>query len=120
MSPESDGPRPAMDEVCEVIITAPDADWLAAFTRKLAADRLCAAGHNFAPIRSIYRWRGEIHDTTEARVALRTRRSLLPRIIERVKQEHPYEVPSVVMLPILDGNQDYIRWILDETKTVEG
>ncbi len=120
MSLEHGGPRPATDEVCEVIITAPDAEWLATFTRKLAADRLCAAGHNFAPIRSIYRWRGEIHDKTEARVAMRTRRSLLPQIIERVKQEHPYEVPSVVVVPIIDGSQDYIRFILDETKTVEG
>jgi periplasmic divalent cation tolerance protein len=119
VSPQSDDWRTTDDAVCEVIITAPDADWLATFTRELAADRLCASGHNFAPIRSIYRWRGEIHDTTEARVALRTRRSLLPQIIERVKWEHPYEVPSVVMLPILDGSPDYIRWILDETKTVE-
>jgi periplasmic divalent cation tolerance protein len=33
-----------------------------------------------------------------------------------VKHEHPYEVPSVVAVPITDGNPDYIRWILDETK----
>ncbi len=111
--------RPVMDEVCEVIITAPDPEWLAAFTRKLALDRLCAAGHNFVPIRSIYRWQGQIYDKAEARVALRTRRSLLPQIIERVKQEHPYEVPSIVMVPITDGSQDYIRWILAETKTAE-
>ena len=38
-----------------------------------------------------------------------------PRIIERTKQEHPYEVPSVVALPIIDGNPDYIGWILEET-----
>jgi len=105
-----------VDEVCEVIITAPDPDWLTEFTRKLIHDRLCASGHNFAPVRSIYRWRGQIHDRTEARVALRTRRSLLPRIIERTRTEHPYEVPSVVAIPIIDGGPDYIRWILDETE----
>ncbi len=105
-----------MDELCEVIITAPDPEWLAEFTRRLVDDKLCASGQNFAPIRSIYRWRGEVFDRTEGRVALRTRRGLLPQILERTKHEHPYEVPSVVAVPIIDGGPDYIRWILDETK----
>src|SRR5919204_4815744 len=51
---------------------------------------------------------------TDSRVALRTRRSLLPQIIELIKQEHPYEVPSVVAVPIIDGGADYLRWILEE------
>ena len=58
-----------MDDICEVIITAPDADWLAQFTTELVAGRLAACGHNIGPIRSIYRWQGEIHDAPEARVA---------------------------------------------------
>ena len=70
---------PPADEVCEVIITAPDPDWLVEFTRRLVTDRLCASGHNFQPIRTIYRWQGQVHDRTEGRVALRTRRSLLPQ-----------------------------------------
>jgi periplasmic divalent cation tolerance protein len=97
------------------IITAPDPDWLVEFTRRLVTDRLCASGHNFAPTRTIYRWQGQVHDKTEGRVALRTRRSLLPQIVDRAKREHPYEVPSVVAIPIIDGGPDYLRWILDET-----
>jgi periplasmic divalent cation tolerance protein len=55
------------------------------------------------PIRTIYRWQGQVHDTTEGRVALRTRRSLVPQIVDRAKREHPHEVPSVVAVPIIDG-----------------
>ncbi|MEU0522046.1 divalent-cation tolerance protein CutA [Streptosporangium sp. NPDC006007] len=104
-----------MDEVCEVIITAPDPDWLIEFTRSLVADRLCAAGHNFAPVRSIYRWRGEIYDRAEGRVALHTRRDLVPQIIERTNRDHPYEVPCVITLPITSGDREYLNWILAET-----
>ena len=86
------------------------------FTRRLVLDRLCASGHNFQPIRTIYRWQDQVHDKTEGRVALRTRRSLLPQIIQRAKQEHPYEVPSVVAVPIIDGGPDYISWILEQTE----
>lgn len=105
-----------MDEVCEVIITGPDADWLAAFTRGLVDDRLCACGHHSTEIRSIYRWEGEVHDEGEARVALHTRRALVPEIVARAEREHPYEVPCVIALPIADGNPAYLRWIVEETR----
>jgi periplasmic divalent cation tolerance protein len=101
-------------EVCEVVITAPDAEWLAAFTGRLVGDRLAACGHNIAPVRSIYRWQGEIYDEAEARVALHTRRGLVPAIIDRTNREHPYDVPCVVAM-IFDGNPAYVQWVLDET-----
>ncbi|MEU4623103.1 divalent-cation tolerance protein CutA [Actinoplanes sp. NPDC023801] len=103
------------EKVCEVIITAPDAEWLAQFTRSLVEDRLCACGHNMTPIRTVYRWQGVVHDEAEARVALHTRRALVPEIISRTNREHPFEVPCVIALPITEGNPAYLRWILDET-----
>ena len=67
------------EECCEVVVTAADADWLAGYTRTLVEERLAACGQVIAPIRSIYRWGGAVHDETEARVALHTRRSLCRR-----------------------------------------
>lgn len=103
------------DDLCEVVITAPDSAWLAEFTRSLVDDRLCACGHNFAEIRSIYRWRGAVHDEREARVALHTRRALVPSIVKRVRSEHPYQVACTVALPLVDGSDTYAQWIRDET-----
>lgn len=103
------------EEYCEVIITADSADWLANFTRSLVEDRLAACGQNITAIRSIYRWQGKIEDEGEARVALHTRASLVPAIVERTKAEHSYDVPCVIALPIADGNPDYLAWIAQET-----
>lgn len=103
------------DEFCEVIITAPDHEWLAAFVRRLVEDRLCAAGHLF-PMRTIYRWQGALHDTTETRAALHTRASLVAAIVERTDAEHPYEVPGVVALPITAGGSAYLDWITASTR----
>ena len=104
------------EDICEVIITGPDADWLAAFTRHLVQDRLAACGHNMHEIRSIYRWEGAIHDEPEARVALHTRRSLVPAITTRAQHDHPYDVPCVIAMPVDGGNPDYITWVLNETR----
>jgi periplasmic divalent cation tolerance protein len=99
------------DEICEIVITAPDPEWLAAFTRRLVEDHLAASGHIIEQIRTIYRWEGEVHDTHEGRVALRTRRSLAEAILARVKAEHPYRVPSVISLSATGVNPEYGRWI---------
>ncbi len=105
-----------MSEFCEVVITADSAEWLAAYTRRLVEDRLAACGHNLQSIRSIYRWDGAVQDDAEARVALHTRASLVPAIVDRTNAEHPYDVPCVIALPIEQGNPAYLDWIAASTR----
>jgi periplasmic divalent cation tolerance protein len=106
-----------MSELCEVVITAPDPDWLYVFARSLVEDGLAASAHNYTPVRSIYRWRGQVHERTEGRVSLHTSRGRVAAIVARAKSEHPYEVPGVSARPIIDGNPDYLVWIAKETDT---
>ncbi|TDC00081.1 divalent-cation tolerance protein CutA [Micromonospora fluostatini] len=104
-------------EICEVVITADSAEWLVEFTRRLVDDRLAACGQNIAAIRSVYRWDGAVQDDQEARVALHTRVSLVPRIVQRANDEHPYDVPCVIALPVIAGNPAYVDWVLTETES---
>jgi periplasmic divalent cation tolerance protein len=104
------------EECCEVVVTAADADWLAGFTRTLVEERLAACGHLISPIRSIYRWEGAVNDEAEARVALHTRRSLVPAVIERTQELHPYDLPCVIALSLTGGSPDYLRWIAGERR----
>ena len=64
--------------------------------------------------RSILRWRGEVHKRSEGRISLHTSRGRVAEIVERAKQEHPYEVPDISARPIVDGNPDYLAWIASE------
>lgn len=108
-----------MSEICEVVITAPDAQWLREFTRHLVSERLAACGHNLSEIRSIYRWEGSVQDEAEARVMLHTKQTLVAEIIEATRQAHPYEVPCVLSTPITDANPDYFDWVCAETRDPE-
>jgi periplasmic divalent cation tolerance protein len=103
------------DELCEVVITAPDADWLVAFTRTLVEDHLASA-QTVTRVRSVYEWRGELVDRTEARAAVRTRTSLVPRIVARLDEVHPYESPGIIALPILASSPAYAAWLLAQTE----
>jgi periplasmic divalent cation tolerance protein len=106
------------EECCEVVVTAADADWLTGFTRTLVEERLAACGHVIGVIRSIYRWEGAIADEPEARVALHTRRSLVPAIVERARGLHPYDIPCVIALSLTGGNPAYLRWVVEETRAL--
>ena len=103
------------EPVCELVITADDELWLLSFTRSLVNDRLAACGQIVGPIRSIYRWDNAVQDEAEVRVALHTRESLVPAIIERTRAEHSYQVPCVVVLPVQSGNPDYLAWVIEAT-----
>ena len=107
-------------DFCEVVVTAADADWLAGYTRALVEERLAACGHVIPAIRSVYRWDGAVHDEGAARVGLHTRRSLVPAIVARVTELHPYDVPCVIALPLVGGNPKYLSWIAAETGTGTG
>jgi periplasmic divalent cation tolerance protein len=104
------------EECCEVVVTAAEAEWLAGFTRTLVEERLAACGQIVAPIRSIYRWEGAVNDEAEARVALHTRRSLVPAIIERARELHPYDIPCVIAMSLTGGSPEYLRWVVGETR----
>jgi periplasmic divalent cation tolerance protein len=107
--------RMTTDDLCEVSITAPDTAWLEDLCRTLVENRLAASAHVVHLVTSIYRWRGAVEDTTEARAFLRTRRELVESLVEYVVERHPYEVPNVTAIPLIGGNPDYLAWIRIET-----
>jgi periplasmic divalent cation tolerance protein len=105
-----------MEPLVDITVTAPDANWLAEFTRRLVADRIVACGNIVPAVRSIYRWAGEVQDEAESLVIFHTRASLAEAVIRRTKQEHPYDEPQIVVLPIQIASDGYHRWVLDSTR----
>jgi periplasmic divalent cation tolerance protein len=104
-----------IEDLCEVIVTAPDREWLLDLCRQLVESRLASSAHVVDSVASVYRWHGEVHEAVEARAFLRTRASLIGVLTSYVVERHPYEVPNLTAFPIVGGNPDYLRWILDST-----
>jgi periplasmic divalent cation tolerance protein len=94
----------------------PDAGDSAAFARSLVDERLAACVNLLPPMESVYRWEGKIERETERQVIIKTTRQRTGELWERVRELHPYEVPEFVVVPILDGNEAYLRWIGESTR----
>ena len=84
--------------------------------RNLVSKRLAACVNIIDNMKSIYRWQGKIETENEVIVIAKTKNELINELIENVKILHSYECPCVVAFPIIGGNEDFLKWIRDETK----
>lgn len=91
-----------------------DAD-AAEFGRTLVDERLAACVNLMPIMESVYRWEGKIEFEAERQVVIKTSRDRVTDLWDRVRELHPYEVPEFVVMPIVDGNEAYLRWIGDST-----
>lgn len=77
----------------------------------LVRERLIACANVNPGIRSIYEWEGTIQLEKEVMLVMKTMRDKVEPAIERIKELHSYDVPCITVLPIIDGNPDYLEWI---------
>ena len=80
-----------------------------------------AACINIVPgVSSLFWWQGKIDSAKESLLIVKTRASVLSQVVNLVREHHSYDVPEVIALPIIGGNQDYLEWMDGEVKQSEG
>lgn len=78
--------------------------------------RLAACAQTEGPIISVFRWEGGMQKEREWRVAFKTTAALADRLTEYIVREHSYDVPEVVVTPVIGGHRDYLEWVAAETR----
>lgn len=102
-------------QVVAAYLTFPDEETAGKVARALVQQRVAACVNLLPAGTSVYRWKGEVLTEPEVVALAKTTRAQLPRLIEAVKQLHPYEVPAVVAYPAMGGLADYLAWVVEET-----
>jgi periplasmic divalent cation tolerance protein len=83
--------------------------------RALVERRLAACVNILPGMISHYWWQGKLEHGEEAVAIFKTRASLGEGLRRAVKEMHPYETPSIMVVPIESVDADYYAWILKET-----
>lgn len=84
---------------------------------KLVVSRKLAACVNIlGGLESHYWWQGKQARATEWLLLIKTTRARTAAVTRVIKAAHSYQVPEVIFLPIVDGERNYLRWILESTK----
>ncbi|HDZ89165.1 MAG: divalent-cation tolerance protein CutA [Deltaproteobacteria bacterium] len=99
-----------------IYITTGSVEEARTIARDLVSSRLAACANIIDGMNSIYWWDGEVQEEKEVILLAKTRESLVPRLIHRVKAIHSYECPCIVSVPIVDGNPAFMEWIERETR----
>lgn len=60
---------------------------------------------------SLYRWQGKIERATESLLAIKTTVSRYKDVEAAILQRHPYQLPEIIGIPIIQGLTNYLTWI---------
>jgi periplasmic divalent cation tolerance protein len=99
-----------------VLITCPDADEGKRIAHALLVERLAACVNIVPGLFSKFWWTGKIHEANECLMIVKTKKSVLRKLIRKVKEMHQYENPEIIAIPVIGGSKEFTKWIDDEIR----
>jgi len=107
-----------MEESAYIVlfITTATAEEAQQISKALLNQRKVACINIVPKVSSHFWWQGELDSAKESLMVVKTKASQLNEIVRLVKELHSYEIPEIIALPIVGGNQDYLEWIDKEVK----
>lgn len=100
-----------------VYATCPTPELAASIGRSLIEARLAACVNILPAMTSIYRWQGVIESATEAVLIAKTTSAQAQGVVDSIVSQHPYDLPAVIVLPVVGGAQGYLDWIGSEVSS---
>ena len=78
-------------------------------------ERGVVACASMAPVRSVYRWEGAVHDEAETQLVLKTTQRACPSLIEALEGVHPYDLPEILVIEA-GASPEYAAWVGGEVR----
>lgn len=94
-----------------VLVTAPNKRVARTLAASALKARLAACANLISPIESHYWWRGKIERGAEVLLIFKTTRRRLAALEKLILQEHPYDTPEFIVLPLQEGSERYLDWL---------
>ncbi len=92
------------------IISAPEGE-AGKLAKMLVREKLAACAQVTEPITSTYWWDGKVEEAAEVLIYIKTETGRVRAIKEFLKAHHSYDVPEFIIVPIMEGNPAYLKWI---------
>ncbi len=105
-----------LDEFIQVVTTVASQEEATKIAEALLDQRLAVCVQMVGPVKSMYRWKGRIETAAEWQCWIKTRRAKYDAVAQVIRQNHTYEVPEILAIPILEGAEPYLRWLASETE----
>lgn len=103
------------EEIIIVFTHVPDMACAENMAQALVNEQLAACVNISSPVKSVYRWQGQIETAQEIALTIKTQRHGYAQVAERIRALHPYELPEIVAIHVNEGLPEYLRWVAAET-----
>lgn len=97
-------------------------EWIAAdleearrVSREIISNQLAACINILPAVESYFSWEGQITQSNEVCVFIKTREELWENIRDYICEKASYTVPSLLSWRVLSGANSYLHWIADVT-----
>jgi len=104
-----------MSEVLLLLTNLPDDGSAQVLAKHLVEHRLAACVNQLAPVRSVYRWQGQVEQAAEIPLLIKTTRAGYAAVEAAVCALHPYDVPELIAVPVEIGLAAYLDWVVQES-----
>ena len=104
-----------MSAVIVLVTYPPDRDPLS-LARTLVQEQLVACVNILPAMQSVYRWEGKVEQASEHQLVMKTTRERVEALKARLGDLHPYEVPELLVLPVVDGGEPYLKWLTESVR----
>ena len=104
-----------MESIRVVLVSVPR-DEAREMATAIVEERLAACINIVPRIDSVYWWDDKIETDTESLMIIKTTAARMQELIEYIEENHPYDLPEVLALPLVAGLAEYVAWIKEETE----
>jgi len=99
-----------------VLVTTANKAEAEKISQALLKEKLIACANIVNPVTSFFHWSGKVDKCEECLVVMKSRMDLFAELAECVKGLHSYEVPEILVLPIVEGSKAYLGWMAEVLK----
>mgnify|MGYP002737521877 CR=1 FL=1 len=94
-----------------VLVTVPDLKTARSQAKAALSAKLIACASLVPKMESHYWWQGKIESGSEVFMVLKTTNARLAALEKFIVEQHPYDTPEFLVLPVKAGNQKYLAWL---------
>lgn len=102
--------------VVAVYSTTGNVDEAKKIARILVEEKLAVCVNILPTVESVYRWKGKIEEDSECVIIAKTTEKNIKETVEKIKQIHSYDVPDIIVIPVVGGLDSYLDYVNEETK----
>ena len=102
-------------EICLVYSTFGNLDDAKRVGKTLVEERLAACVNIIPKIHSFYWWKEKIEEDEESILIAKITSENADKVVERIRELHPYELPAILVIPLIKVLKDFADYVKSET-----